>query len=388
MSYQGVDYYDIDDLLTSEERMIRDTVRSWVSDRLEPRIEEDFKNAHFPREMVAELADLGLFGPTLPEKYGCAGVGDVAYGIAMMELERGDSGARSFCSVQSSLVMFPIYTWGSEEQKDHWLPLLASGQKIGAFGLTEPDYGSDPGGMLTTAVRTDGGYILNGAKMWITNSTIADINVVWAKLDGKIAGFLIEAGSPGLTCPEQTGKWSLRASVTGEIIMQDVFVPDSMRMPEANGMKCPLTCLNQARYGILWGVMGAAAACYDAALNYAKTRVQWGQPIAGFQMIQERLVIMLTELTKGQLLAWRVGRMKEKGTATFRHVSLGKRNNCEKALEIARMARDLHGANGISGEYPIMRHMMNLESVYTYEGTHNMHTLIVGSDITGIEAYK
>jgi len=387
MAYTAVDYYEVDSWLSEEERLVRDTVRDWVGKRVIPNIERHFREATFPMELVPEMAELGLFGPTLPEEYGGAGVSYVAYGVAMRELERGDSGVRSFASVQSSLVMFPIFTWGTEEQKRHWLPKLASGELIGAFGLTEPDYGSDPGRMISTAKRVDGGYLLNGAKMWITNSTIADLLVVWAKLDGKVAGFLLEKGMEGLTCPETKGKWSLRASVTGEIIMQDVFVPESHRLPDANGLVCPLTCLDQARYGIAWGVIGAAQACYDSTLKYAIDRVQHGKPIAAFQMVQERLVIMLTEITKGQLLVYRLGRMRDEGKATFRHVSLAKRNNCEIALQVARIARDLHGANGISEEYPIMRHMMNLESVYTYEGTHNMHTLIVGADITGFEAY-
>ncbi|HEB83418.1 MAG TPA: acyl-CoA dehydrogenase [Bacteroidetes bacterium] len=387
MAYQGVDYYRIDDLYSEEERLVQGSVREWVTDRVIPIIEGHFRDHTFPMHLLPEMAQLGLFGPTLPEEYGGAGLGDVAYGIAMLELERGDGGLRSFASVQSSLVMYPIFTWGSEEQKRHWLPRLGRGEAVGAFGLTEPDYGSNPGGMITTAKRVEGGYRLNGAKMWITNSTIADVLVVWAKLDGRVAGFLVEKGMEGLSCPETKGKWSLRASVTGEIILQDVFVPEENRLPGADGLACPLMCLNQARYGIVWGVLGAAAACYDAALEYAKTRIQFDRPIGGFQMVQERLVIMLSELTKGQLLAYRLGRMKEQGVADFRHVSLAKRNNCEQALNIARMARDIHGANGITDEYPIMRHMMNLESVYTYEGTHNMHTLIVGAGITGIEAY-
>ncbi len=388
MAYQGVDYYRIDDLYSEEERLVQGSVREWVTDRVIPIIEGHFRDHTFPMHLLPEMAQLGLFGPTLPEEYGGAGLGDVAYGIAMLELERGDGGLRSFASVQSSLVMYPIFTWGSEEQKRHWLPRLGRGEAVGAFGLTEPDYGSNPGGMITTAKRVEGGYRLNGAKMWITNSTIADVLVVWAKLDGRVAGFLVEKGMEGLSCPETKGKWSLRASVTGEIILQDVFVPEENRLPGADGLACPLMCLNQARYGIVWGVLGAAAACYDAALEYAKTRIQFDRPIGGFQMVQERLVIMLSELTKGQLLAYRLGRMKEQGVADFRHVSLAKRNNCEQALNIARMARDIHGANGITDEYPVMRHMMNLESVYTYEGTHNMHTLIVGAGITGIEAYS
>ncbi len=387
-NYTAVDYYRLDDLLTEEERLVRDSVRDWVSGRVIPKIEDAYREAVFPREWIGEMAELGLFGPTFPEEYGGAGVNYVAYGLAMQELERGDSGVRSFASVQSALVMYPIYTWGTEEQKQYWLPKLARAEKIGAFGLTEPDYGSDPGGMITTAKKVDGGYVLNGAKMWITNSTIADVSMVWAKLDGKVAGFLVEGDWDGVTCPEQKGKWSLRASVTGEIILQDVFVPDSHRLPDANGLACPLICLDQARYGIAWGVIGAAQACYDATLTYSKERVQHGKPIGGFQMVQERLVIMLTEITKGQLMAYRLGQLRDAGKASFRQVSLAKRNNCQIALEVARIARDLHGANGITEEYPIMRHMMNLESVYTYEGTHNMHTLIVGADITGLEAYR
>lgn len=385
--YQGVDYYNLDEWYSEEERMVRDTVRDWVSDKVIPHIEENFRDARFPFDLIPQMAEMGLFGPTLPEKYGAAGLKEVAYGLMMQELERGDSGIRSFASVQSALVIYPIYTWGSEEQKDYWLPKLVRAEKIGAFGLTEPDFGSNPGGMITTAKKVSDGYVLNGAKMWITNSSIADVLMVWAKLDGKVAGFLVEKGWKGVTCPEIKGKWSLRASVTGEIVLEDVFVPQSHRLPDANGLACPLSCLSQARYGIAWGVLGAAMACYDSALQYSKSRIQWGKPIGGFQMVQERLVKMVTEITKGQLLVYRLGRLKEQGKANFKQISLAKRNNCEIALDIARSARDIHGANGISDEYPVMRHMMNLESVYTYEGTHNMHTLIVGSDITGLEAY-
>jgi glutaryl-CoA dehydrogenase len=387
MAYHGVDYYHIDGLLTDEERLVQSSVRDWVSKRVLPVIEKHFHDATFPSELIPEMADLGLFGPTLPEKYGGAELGDVAYGLAMQELERGDSGLRSFASVQSALVMYPIFTWGSEEQKSRWLPKLASAEVIGAFGLTEPDYGSDPGSMITTAKKVEGGYTLSGAKMWITNSSIADLLVVWAKLDGIVNGFLVERGAEGLTTPETKGKWSLRASVTGEIVLDDVFVPEEMRLPEASGLKCPLMCLNQARYGIAWGVVGAAQACYDSSVRYASEREQWGGPIGRHQLVQEKLAEMLTQITAGQLLTWRLGKLKEAGESTFRQVSLAKRNNCRMALETARTARDLHGANGVTDEYPIMRHMMNLESVYTYEGTHNMHTLIVGNDITGIEAY-
>jgi glutaryl-CoA dehydrogenase len=334
------------------------------------------------------MADLGLFGTTLPQKYDCAELNNVSYGLVMQELERGDSGIRSFVSVQSALVMYPIFTFGSEEQKDYWLPLLAKGEKIGCFGLTEPDYGSNPGGMVTKAEKTSNGYRLNGAKMWITNGTIADVAVVWAKLDGVVHGFLVEKGMKGFSAPEMKGKHSLRASVTSELIFEDVEVPEKNLLPDSTGLKCALMCLNQARYGIAWGVVGAMMACYHAALDYAKSRIQFDKPIASFQMTQEKLVYMVTEITKSQLLNLQLGRMKDNGTMRFTHVSLAKRNNCEKALEIARISREILGANGILDEYPVMRHSANLESVKTYEGTHEMHTLIIGEDITGIPAYK
>jgi glutaryl-CoA dehydrogenase len=333
------------------------------------------------------LAELGLFGITLPQKYGCAEMNNVAYGLAMQELERGDSGLRSFVSVQSALVMYPIYTFGSEEQKDYWLPKLASGEKIGCFGLTEPDYGSNPGGMITRAEKVDGGYILNGAKMWITNGTIADVAVVWAKLDGVVYGFLVEKGTKGFEAPEMKGKHSLKASVTSELVFQDVFVPESNLLPNSRGLKSALMCLSQARYGIAWGVVGSMMACYDSALEYAKSRKQFSKPIAAYQITQEKLVYMITEITKAQLLVLQLGRMKDKNEAKFTHISMAKRNNCEKALDIARVAREILGANGILNEYPVMRHMNNLESVKTYEGTHEMHTLIIGEDITGFAAY-
>jgi glutaryl-CoA dehydrogenase len=386
--YAGPDYYELDEWLTEEEIMIRDAVREWVAERVLPIIEEHYRSGHFEMELVPEMAELGLFGMTLPEKYGSAGLKDVAYGLVMQELEWGDSGIRSFASVQSALVIYPIFNWGSQEQIDYWLPKLIKAEKIGAFGLTEPDYGSNPAGMITKAQKVDGGYILNGTKTWITNSSIAEVMVVWAKLEGMVAGFLLEKGWKGLSCPEIRGKWSLRASVTGEIVMDDVFVPESHRLPNANGIKCPLSCLTKARYGIAWGVLGAAMACYSTALDYSQTRIQWGKPIAGFQMVQEKLVKMLTEITKAQLLVYRLGRMQEAGKAQYWHVSLAKRNNCEMARYVAKTARDLLGANGISEEYPIMRHLMNLEAVYTYEGTHHMQTLIVGGNITGMEAYQ
>jgi glutaryl-CoA dehydrogenase len=386
--YNGVDYYNIDSLHSEEELMIRDTVREFVSDEIIPIIEEHNRESKFPMQLVQKMGELGLFGSTLPAKYGCAEMNNVAYGLVMQELERGDSGVRSFVSVQSALVMYPIFTFGSEEQKDFWLPQLATGEKIGCFGLTEPDFGSNPGGLITKAEKVDGGYRLNGAKMWITNGTIADVAVVWAKLDGVVKGFLVEKGMEGYTAPEMKGKHSLRASVTSELIFDNVFVPDTHFLPKTVGLKNALMCLNQARYGIAWGVIGSMMACYDSALNYAKTRIQFGKPIAAYQMTQEKLVYMLTEITKAQLLCIQLGRLKDNETLKHTHVSLAKRNNCEKALDIARVAREILGANGILDEYPVMRHSANLESVKTYEGTHEMHTLIIGEDITGFAAFE
>lgn len=383
----GVNYFNIDDLLSEEEVMVRDTVRDFVSEQIIPIIEEYNRESKFPTHTIAQMAELGLFGATLPAEYGGAEMNNVAYGLVMQELERGDSGIRSFVSVQSALVMYPIFTFGSDEQKEYWLPKLAAGKKIGCFGLTEPDYGSNPGGLVTKAEKVDGGYLLNGAKMWITNGTIADVAVVWAKLDGIVHGFLIEKDFKGFSAPEMKGKHSLRASVTSELIMDNVFVPDSHWFPNTNGLKSPLMCLNQARYGIAWGVVGAMMACYESALNYAKSRIQFSKPIAAYQMTQEKLVYILTEITKAQLLNVQLGRMKDNGKLRFQHVSLAKRNNCEKALEIARIAREILGANGILDEYPVMRHSANLESVKTYEGTHEMHTLIIGEDITGFPAF-
>jgi glutaryl-CoA dehydrogenase len=385
--YIGVDYYNIQSLLSEEEIMIRDVVREFVSEEVIPIIEEYNREAKFPLQLVPKMAEIGLFGSTLPQKYDCAGMNNVAYGLVMQELERGDSGIRSFASVQSGLVMYPIFTFGSETQKEEWLPKLAKGEKVGCFGLTEPDYGSNPGGMVTKAEEVDRGYKLNGAKMWITNGTIADVAVVWAKLDGVIKGFLVEKGTKGFSAPEMKGKHSLRASVTSELIFEDVFVPEENLLPKTEGLKNPLMCLNQARYGIAWGVVGSMMACYDSALNYAKSRVQFSKPIAAYQITQEKLVYMLTEITKAQLLNIQLGRMKDSNTLKHTHVSLAKRNNCEKALEIARMAREILGANGILDEYPVMRHSANLESVKTYEGTHEMHTLIIGEDITGFSAF-
>jgi glutaryl-CoA dehydrogenase len=386
--YIGVDYFNIDALLSEEERMIRDTVREFVSDKIIPVIEHCNRESKFPLDLIPQMAELSLFGSTLPSEFGGAEMNNVSYGLVMQELERGDSGIRSFVSVQSALVMYPIFTFGSEEQKKYWLPLLAQGKKIGCFGLTEPDYGSNPGGLITRAEKVSDGYRLNGAKMWITNGTIADVAVVWAKLDGNIRGFLVEKGTKGFTAPEMKGKHSLRASVTSELIFEDVLIPEENILPGTSGLKNALMCLNQARYGIAWGVVGSMMACYDAALNYAKSRVQFSKPIAAYQITQEKLVYILTEITKSQLLNLQLGRMKDNGTLKFTQVSLAKRNNCEKALDVARMSREIFGANGILDEYPIMRHAANLESVKTYEGTHEMHTLIIGEDITGYPAFE
>ncbi|HEX9253517.1 MAG TPA: acyl-CoA dehydrogenase family protein [Ignavibacteriaceae bacterium] len=383
----GVDYFNIDSLLSEEELMIRNTVREFVSEEVIPIIEEYNRESKFPHQIIPKMAEMGLFGPTLPAKYDCAELNNVSYGLIMQELERGDSGIRSFASVQSALVMYPIFTFGSEEQKSKWLSELAKGEKIGCFGLTEPDFGSNPGGLITKAEKADGGYILNGAKMWITNGTIADVAVVWAKLDGIVRGFLVEKGMKGFTAPEMKGKHSLRASITSELIFDNVFVPDENLLPKTEGLKNALMCLNQARYGIAWGVVGSMMACYDSALNYAKSRKQFSKPIAGYQMTQSKLVYMVTEITKAQLLNLQLGRLKDKGTLKFTQVSMAKRNNCEIALDIARMSRQILGANGILDEYPVMRHAANLESVITYEGTHEMHTLIIGEDLTGYQAF-
>jgi len=386
-SFRGVDYYNSESLLSEDEVLVRNTVRQFVEDNVLPVIERHYEEATFPMDLIPKMAELGLFGATLPAKYGCAEMNNVSYGLMMQELERGDSGVRSFASVQSGLVMYPIYAFGAEQQKDYWLPRLASGKAIGCFGLTEPDYGSNPGGMITRAESKGGGYVLNGAKMWITNGTIADVAVVWAKLEGEIFGFLVEKGTNGFTAPEMKGKHSLRASVTSELVFQDCFIPDTNILPGSSGLKSPLMCLSQARYGIAWGATGAAMACYDTALGYAKSRIQFDKPIASFQLIQEKLVHMLTEITKSQLLCLQLGRLKDQGKSNFTQISLAKRNNVYQALEIARMAREILGANGILNEYPVMRHSANLESVKTYEGTHEMHTLIVGEDITGIPAF-
>lgn len=386
--FTGVDYFDVESLLNEDEKMVRNSVREFVDVEIIPIIEKHYRENSFPMHIIPKLGELGLFGITLPQKYGCAEMNNVAYGLVMQELERGDSGIRSFVSVQSSLVMYPIFTFGSEEQKDYWLPKLASGEKIGCFGLTEPDYGSNPGGMVTRAEKVSGGYKLNGAKMWITNGTLADVAVVWAKLDGEIHGFLVEKGMPGFSAPEMKGKHSLKASVTSELIFQDVIIPEKNILPGSKGLKSPLMCLNQARYGIAWGVVGSMMECYTTALNYAKSRVQFSKPIAAYQMTQEKLVYMLNEITKSQLLNLQLGRLKDQGKVKHTQISMAKRNNCEKALEIARMSREILGANGILDEYPVMRHSANLESVKTYEGTHEMHTLIIGEDITGFSAFE
>ena len=387
-AYRGLDYYQLDDLLSEEERMVRDTTREFVSEHVMPIIGDACDKAEFPRHLIPMIGELGLLGCNLPEEYGCAGLGAVAYGLICQELERGDSGLRSFVSVQGSLVMWPIFSYGSEEQKRRWLPKMARGEAIGCFGLTEPDHGSDPGGMETRARRDGDGWVLNGAKMWITNGTIADVAVVWARTDDGIQGFLVEKGTPGFTAPEQKRKYSLRASVTSELVLQDVRVPDSARLPGVKGLKGPLNCLTQARYGIAWGAIGAAQACYDEALHYTQGRQQFDKPLASFQLVQAKLAQMVTEITKMQLVAWRLGRLKEAHRARPQHVSLAKRNNVGEALKIARTARDMLGANGITAEYQCMRHMCNLESVYTYEGTHDIHTLILGQDVTGIAAFS
>jgi glutaryl-CoA dehydrogenase len=385
--FSGLDYYNIEILLSEEEVLVRDTVREFVDDEVLPVIEKHYRAGTFPMHLVKKMGELGMFGSTLPAKYGCAEMNNVAYGLVMQELERGDSGIRSFASVQSALVMYPIFTFGSDPQKEFWLPALAAGEKIGCFGLTEPDYGSNPGGMITRAEDRGDHFLLNGAKMWITNGTIADIALVWAKMNGVVHGFLIERGTNGFTAPEMTGKHSLRASVTSELIFQDCRIPKDNILPKTEGLKSALMCLNQARYGIAWGAVGSAMACYHSALEYAKSRIQFGKPIASYQMTQEKLVGMVNEITKAQLLCLHMGRLKDKNILRFPQVSLAKKNNVFVALEIARVAREILGANGILDEYPVMRHMANLESVKTYEGTHEMHTLIIGEDITGIPAY-
>ncbi len=387
--YQHHDYYGVDELLSSEHLLARDAVRQWVKNEVSPIIEEYSDKAKCPVHLFKGLAEIGAFGPSLPVEYGGGGMDEIAYGIIMQELERGDSGIRSMASVQGSLVMYPIYKFGSEDHRRHYLPKLASGEMIGCFGLTEPDAGSNPGEM-TTNLQDDGDHwILNGAKMWITNSPIADIAVVWAKDPaGKIRGVIVEKGMPGFTAPEIHGKWSLRASITGELVFEDVRVPKANTLPGVVGLKGPLTCLTKARYGIAWGAIGAALDCYDSALRYSKERRQFGKPIGGFQLTQKKLAEMITEITKAQLLAWRLGTLANAGKMTAAQVSMAKRNNVHMALTIAREARQIHGGMGITNEYPIMRHLMNLETVLTYEGTHDIHLLITGMDVTGLDAFK
>jgi glutaryl-CoA dehydrogenase len=402
--FQGFDFLHLDASLSEEERLVRRTAREFVEANVIPIIEDCFREGRFPRELVPEMGKLGFYGATL-EGYGCAGMSNVEYGLVMQELERGDSGLRSFVSVQSALVMYPIFAFGSEEQKNQWLPALATGEKLGCFGLTEPGFGSNPGAMTTRARKAGDEYILNGEKMWITSGSIADVAVIWAKLedaesgggvDGgddaesgeNIVGFLVETDRPGFSAHDIHGKWSLRASVTSGLTLEEVRVPEANLLPGAKGLKSALMCLNQARYGISWGVLGAAMDCYATALNYAKTRKQFhDQPIASHQLVQEKLVWMASEIAKAQLLALHVGRLKDVGTVGHQHISMAKRNNVWMALECSRLARDILGANGITGDYPIMRHMMNLETVKTYEGTHDIHTLILGQNLTGIAAY-
>ncbi|MCU1311738.1 MAG: acyl-CoA dehydrogenase-like protein [Candidatus Angelobacter sp.] len=388
--FKGVDFIEFDSLLSEDEILVRDNTRKWVEEKIVPIIEQCNREGRFPRELVPEMGELGFFGANL-KGYGCAGMSNVEYGLVTQELERGDSGLRSFVSVQSALVMYPIYAFGSDEQKDKWLPQLAKGEKLGCFGLTEPDFGSNPGGMRTRAKKDGNDYILNGEKMWITSGSIADIAIIWAKVedeDNRVRGFLVETKTPGFKADDVHGKWSLRASVTSGLSLQDVRVPASAMLPKSGGLKSPLMCLNQARYGIGWGGIGAAMACYDTALQYAKVRKQFrDQPIASHQLVQQKLSWMVTEITKGQLLALQVGRLKDKDKVQHQHISMIKKNNVWMALECARLARDILGANGIADDYPIMRHMMNLESVKTYEGTDDIHTLIIGSSITGIDAF-
>ncbi len=385
--FRGVDYYEIEEMLTEQERMVRDTARAFVDDEVLPVIRAHHRTGTFPTALIPKMGTLGFFGANL-KGYGCAGISNVAYGLIMQELERGDSSIRSCASVQGALVMYPIHALGSEAQREQWIPKLASGEVVGCFGLTEPDHGSDPEGMTTKAVRVRDGFLLNGAKMWITNGGLADVAVVWGKLDGEVCGFLVEKGAPGFRAQEIEGKFSMRASVTSELVFEDCLVPETNFLPQARGLKTALMCLNQARYGIAWGAVGAAMACYDTALGYARSRIQFGRPIASFQLVQEKLVMMLTDITAAQLLCLRLGRLKDAGRLKTAQVSLAKRNNVARALDIARMARDILGAAGIVDEHPVIRHLLNLETVKTYEGTHDIHTLILGRDITGLSAFE
>jgi len=387
--FEAPDYYNLDDLLTEEHKLIRDAARAWVKRDVSPIIEEAAQKAEFPKSIIPGLAEIGAFGPYIPVEYGGAGLDQIAYGIIMQEIERGDSGVRSTASVQSSLVMYPIWKYGNEAQRQKYLPKLASGEWMGSFGLTEPDFGSNPGGMVTNFKDKGDHYLLNGAKLWISNSPFCDVAVVWAKdEDGRIHGLIVERGMEGFTTPETHNKWSLRASATGELLFQDVKVPKENLLPNKSGLGAPLGCLDSARYGIAWGAIGAAMDCYDTALRYAKERIQFGKPIAAFQLQQKKLAEMITEITKAQLLAFRLGQLKDEGRATSAQISMAKRNNVAMAIDIAREARQILGGMGITGEYSIMRHMMNLESVITYEGTHDIHLLITGLDITGENAFR
>ena len=387
--YNHPDYYLIDELLTEEQKLIRKSVRDWVKTEISPIIESYAQNAQFPKHLIKDLGEIGAFGPTIPTKYGGAGLDYISYGIIMQEIERGDSGIRSTASVQGSLVMYPIYAFGSEEQRLKYLPKLATGEMMGCFGLTEPNHGSDPAGMTTNIKKDGNNFILNGAKMWISNAPFADIAIVWAKDEaGIIRGVIVERDMEGFTTPETHNKWSLRASATGELVFDNVKIPKGNILPNVKGLKGPLSCLNQARFGIAWGALGAAMDCYDTALRYTKEREQFGKPIAAFQLQQKKLAEMITEITKGQLLAWRLGTLQNESRATPAQISMGKRNSVETALKIAREARQMLGGMGITGEYPIMRHMMNLESVITYEGTHDIHLLITGMDVTGENAFS
>ena len=388
MKKLGPDFYNITDLLTEEELLIQQTAYDFVQTEFMPVINEHYENSTFPMELVPKLGELGFMGSALPESSGGAGVSNVAYGLILHELERGDSGLRSFASVQGALVMYPIHAYGSDEQKAKWLPELGAGTKIGCFGLTEPNFGSNPGGMATRCKRDGDGWIINGNKMWITNGSLADVSVVWARdEDGLVRGFLLEKGMEGFTTSDIHGKLSLRASITSELSMANVRVPDSARLPNIEGLKGPLGCLTQARYGIAWGMVGCAIDCYNTALDYAKERKQFSKPIGGYQLIQAKLVEMVTRITEAQLLVYRLGRLKDEGKMTFQQVSMAKRNNCVMARDVARVSREILGANGITEDYSPMRHMANIESVYTYEGTHEMHTLILGQDVTGLAAY-
>jgi glutaryl-CoA dehydrogenase len=385
--FRGVDYYGIDDLLTEEQRMMREAVRDWVEAKFLPVVSQHHRDGTFPMELAKDLGEMGVLGATL-KGYGCAGLDNVAYGLIMQELERGDSGLRSFASVQSGLVMYPIHSYGSDAQKDRWLPRLQSGEALGCFGLTEPDHGSDPGSMKTRAVKKGNVYVLNGTKLWITNGSVADVAVVWAKGDdGEIGGYLVEKGTPGYSTLDIHGKFSMRASITSELAFADCRIPLENKLPGVKGLKGPLSCLSQARYGIAWGAIGAAMGCYDWALQYSQQRIQFNKPIGSFQLVQQKLVWMITEITKAQLLCWRLGQLKDAGRARPQQISMAKMNNVQMALNGARLARDILGAAGIVDEHPIIRHMMNLETVNTYEGTHDIHTLIVGRDITGLDAF-